>query len=179
MLALVVLSETPPRLVDLTRRRPRADQRSLADLAQRTLTTRLQSPDFAVSRSHSRGLSGAAAGRSGLRIGLDIEYADPSRPWPGIISQFGSRLQPDLDAHSACQAWTFVEAWYKAYGAYPDPLLVDATCSPGPEATPIPVADAWRWRFSLNDTFHICVVSEEPTPAPLLILPDLTDTPQR
>ena len=146
----------------VTARHSRAAQRALAD----KMTAKM-GPDWRLwSRSHSRGTVAIAAGNSPLtQLGVDVEYADPRRPWREIaaayLPEFHSRLGVDISA--LCRLWTFGEAYLKAFGSVPEPdLLRRVLHAPLPEDEPVAFADRRYWYSEiLPDDFWLTLVWEE------------------
>ncbi len=76
-----------------------------------------------TSHSHSRGTVAVAAGNPPLmRLGVDVEYIDPKRPWGEIAAVYlpDHAQAGEADPAALCRAWTFGEAWFKAFGSLPD-----------------------------------------------------------
>ena len=121
MATVLVLARTADAL---THRHSRAVQRALAAGAEAAAIARLGPPPAgAVNRSHSRGLAAVAAQRSPGPLGVDIEYADPSRPWSAILGRFLGREAGPVEPAAGAAVWTFIEAWYKATQDWPPPRL--------------------------------------------------------
>ncbi|WP_417514746.1 hypothetical protein [Minwuia sp.] len=97
--------------------------------SQRRVAARCQAilhglwPDSAnvtTSVSHSRGrvvVATTSHCRSGL--GIDIEYADPGRNWPGILDLLVPACGTASDCHHGALIWTAYEAFFKANGHFP------------------------------------------------------------
>jgi hypothetical protein len=73
------------------------------------------------SKSHSRDLVAAALAPAG-RVGIDVEYRAPGRR----IEQVAEHIMhaPAADADAAYRAFTFWEAYFKAFGEWPDRALL-------------------------------------------------------
>jgi hypothetical protein len=175
MLALVILAQSP-----LVARAPRAAQRLLADRAEAEARERLAGgPGTRVSRSHSRGVSGALAGDASVRLGLDIEFAGAARRWREIIASFADVVPPGADAVACCRAWTFIEAWYKAFGERPAPALVSA-CAAADLVLDRSIridrhgVAAWRRHLGLGGGFEACLVWTGAEVELDLFVPDLS-----
>jgi len=71
----------------------------------------------AASKAHARAISAAAVIGAG-RVGIDVEYLAPGRPI-GAIARFllGASVRDDAAAY---RAFTFHEAYFKAFGAAPE-----------------------------------------------------------
>lgn len=115
-------------------------------------------PAFNLSHSGSVGLLGVA---HGVRIGVDVEYAERGRAFSAIAKRFFSRAESaDLDAlpepeHPLAfyRAWTRKEAYLKAWGTgltFPsDRFTIHYTDGPGRlVATDMPGDDPAAWRFA-------------------------------
>lgn len=70
-----------------------------------------------TSVTHSRGWAAIAAPfDDGVRVGVDLEYADPNRNWDKVVSFLSPQAgAPDGDMHAAL-LWTGYEAMFKATG---------------------------------------------------------------
>jgi hypothetical protein len=118
-----------------------------------------------TSRSHSRGTIAVAAANSPItRLGVDVEYADPARPWRDIVAVFMSATAhiPE-DASSLCRVWTFGEAYRKAFDEIPAPeLLARIAATPPPDDEPIAISARRYWYSEpLRDNFWLSLVWEE------------------
>lgn len=104
-----------------TKRHPLKAQRSLADTAQSAAQEQLgTSPASAFSRTHCRGIAAAMLSKNIIPLGIDIEYADPRRNWPEILSVFCDNIAlSDYSIHALNRGWTYLEAYYKAFAQYP------------------------------------------------------------
>ncbi|MFC7290842.1 hypothetical protein [Hirschia litorea] len=96
-------------------------QRSLADTAQRTAQEQLGTiPAPSYSRTHCRGIAAAMLSKNIIPLGIDIEYADPRRNWPEILSVFCDNIAlSGYSIHALNRGWTYLEAYYKAFAQYP------------------------------------------------------------
>jgi hypothetical protein len=72
------------------------------------------------SKAHSRALAAAAVARA--RVGIDVEYRAPERR----IEEIASYLMGTSphDASAAYRVFTFREAYFKAFGDWPDKHLM-------------------------------------------------------
>jgi hypothetical protein len=108
------------RLDPVTKRHLRAEQRRVA--------SGITPPPGAglTSRSHSRGIVAVAAAQPPVtRLGVDVEYTDPARPWADIVAAYAPETaKAPLGIEDCCRLWTFGEAYFKAFGAVPDPALL-------------------------------------------------------
>ena len=121
MTTVLVLARTADAL---THRHSRAVQRTLAARAGEAALARLGvATAGAMNRSHSRGMAGVAVQLAPGLLGVDVEFADPSRPWSDILGRFLGREPGPVDAGAGATAWTFIEAWYKATQDWPPPPL--------------------------------------------------------
>ena len=124
------------RLEPATFRHARAAQRVATD----EIAAKLGSGWSLTSRSHSRGLVAVAVGNPPLlRLGIDIEYADPGRPWRDITALYMPGAAPGgLGPMEGCRLWTFGEAYFKAFAQTPAAdLLLRAARAPVHEDEPI------------------------------------------
>jgi phosphopantetheinyl transferase len=143
-------------------RHAKAAQRALAD----QMTDKI-GPDWRLwSRSHSRGTVAVAAGNPPLtRLGVDVEYADPRRPWREIAATYLPEFQsePGIDPSTLCRLWTFGEAHLKAFGSAPDAdVLRSVMQSPPPEDEPVAFASRCYWYSEpLPDGFWLTLAWEE------------------
>lgn len=97
-------------------RAPRAVQSAGAEAVLAALRAQNGGNEGVSSKAHARGLVAAAFSR-GDRVGIDVEYRAPGRPILAI-AQFlmGS---PARDEDAAYRAFTFREAYFKAWGDWP------------------------------------------------------------
>lgn len=146
-------------------RPPLARQRALADLAEASARDGLGSPALSWSRSHSRGLGAAVVSSAVSKLGLDLELADPARPWREVLDYLHEDLCGDVapTPQLGCSVWTLHEAWYKAFGAFAGAeILSQWLRAPPPlKETVALTADIHAWRARL-DEFEICLVWEGP-----------------
>lgn len=156
---------------DLPQRRPKSLQRQLAagpETAARARLLDLGADTVALNRSHSRGVAAVAVSASTGRLGVDVEYADPSRPWGKILAQFAGQDPGEVTPAAAAAAWTFIEAWYKAFQAWPPDGHVHIALAHGAGETSDPVELAgpdgpvWWTLASAAPGFPVSVVSECP-----------------
>jgi hypothetical protein len=89
-------------------------------LAELTARTPVLDPDKGVnsSISHSRGVVAAAITDSG-RIGIDVEYMCPRRDTRAILELFLGATAEPVSLQGFYRAWTFGEAYFKAFGSLP------------------------------------------------------------
>jgi phosphopantetheinyl transferase len=148
-----------------TARHAKASQR--AHVAQ--LKQKLGSGWRLASHSHSRGTVAAAVANAPItRLGFDVEYADPARPWREIAAVYlPVAADVDLGSSGFCRLWTFGEAYFKAFGEPPDgQLLLRVARIPdiAPDENDEPTAFAARRYFyseRLCDDFWLTLVWEE------------------
>lgn len=74
------------------------------------------------SKSHSRDLVAVALAEAG-RVGVDVEFCAPERPIEKIASHLGAPVE---DAASGYRVFTFWEAYFKAFGEWPEKALLRA-----------------------------------------------------
>jgi phosphopantetheinyl transferase len=72
------------------------------------------------SKAHSRAAAAVAVAADGP-IGIDIEYRDPERAIVDIARWLGVDT---ADARTAYRVFTFREAYFKAFGVWPEKLLL-------------------------------------------------------
>jgi phosphopantetheinyl transferase len=148
----------------ITARHSKASQRAVADQMTRKI-----GPDWRLwSRSHSRGTVAVAAGNSPLtRLGIDVEYADPKRPWGDIAEAYLPGFSPveNLTPSRACRLWTFGEAHLKAFGSVPAPdILTNVMRASISDDEPVRFGPGRYWYSeSLPDDFWLTLVWEEET----------------
>lgn len=148
-------------------------QRHWADLCQEAANSKfVQSDSIIFSRTHSRGMAGAVVSDETRNIGIDIEYQASNRNWPEILSVFSDYT--DLSAASTpslCLAWTFIEAYYKAFQRYPAPSLVLDVISESDLDIPIPIPSCKGWRFhrQLDNDFSLSIVWTGPKTQPQIL----------
>ncbi len=139
-------------------------QRRWTDIAQNAATSCLSKPERNnVSRSHCRGICGAAVIGADQLIGFDIEYTDPRRNWPAILSRFCD--DKDLTSSSAqalCKGWTYLEAYFKAFGTYPEPKeLLEVINAPNGETEGLTSTHfGWRYHMPIADEFFFTVLGQ-------------------
>ena len=154
----------------LTARRPLADQRADADKCMQRIRDALGAEDLR-SRSHSRGLAAATAASGPSALGLDAEYADSRRPWPAIIAHYAQAPRIEgAPVDALCRGWTFLEAWYKAFGAWPSSEQVCEAVGAQPES-PAPVSageDIYRFHMTPAPGFSATLVWKGPPDLPAL-----------
>ena len=118
------------------RRLPRAEQSAAA---QAVLNLLAPEGAAAASKSHARAMAAAGVAPAG-RIGVDVEYCASGRPIGAIAHYLLGR--PVADDAAAYRAFTFHEAYFKAFGAAPDADLAHAAAH-----APAPL---WRPRADLG-----------------------------
>ena len=89
-------------------------------LAELTARTHGLDPDKRVisSISHSRGIVVAAI-TDDARIGIDVEYMCPRRNTPAMLESFFGTTAEPVSLPGFYRAWTFGEAYFKAFGSLP------------------------------------------------------------
>ncbi|WP_300379142.1 hypothetical protein [Henriciella sp.] len=163
------------------KRHPRSRQRALADIAeeQASQAACLVGQQVRLSRTHSRGVSGAAISTTATCLGLDIEFEDEQRDWPGILGLFSPRLRkmpalmPDL-----VRTWTFLEAYYKAVGRYPEAGYVEAVAEPvTPSGSVLPLGgNMFLYHKVLTGGAHLSVVWCGEGRAPVILPEQVLDS---
>ncbi|MBI1359101.1 MAG: hypothetical protein GC155_02330 [Alphaproteobacteria bacterium] len=156
-LRYVVRWLTPP-----VARHPRAAQRALAA----DMRASLGAGWGLLSHSHSRGAVAVAAGNPPLtRLGVDLEYIDPKRPWRDIAAIYvpNGATAGEADASAVCRAWTFGEAYFKAFGAAPGPDILSRVFEAPPQDDEPACFASRRYWYSerLPDDFWLSLVWEE------------------
>ncbi len=155
---------------DVTRRLGRAEQRALADLAE----TQLVSLNGLTTRTHSRGLGAAARARitGPSQLGIDLEFADQNRNWNAILHKIAGDVRdvPGPTPSLACSIWTLAEAWYKAFGIWPEPAtLKPAALSSGPGQRVQEIAPSTFWfAQQVATNFQLSIVWEGPVIMPVV-----------
>ena len=106
----------------LAARHSRQVQRELAAAAFRRIEAVAGRAPALRSHSHSRGLAASAqlAKFQGAALGIDVEYQDAARNWQGILQLLVGTMACGLPDRRLCTLWTFVEAYFKAFGTRPD-----------------------------------------------------------
>jgi hypothetical protein len=99
-----------------------------------TLRQRAGVPEGPSSKSHSRDLVAVALAEIGC-VGIDVEFRTPERPIQQIAAHLGAAV---ADAASGYRVFTFWEAYFKAFGAWPDKGLLRAV---GESSEPFQQAD--------------------------------------
>lgn len=117
------------------------------------------------SRSHARGVIAVAVANPPVaRLGIDVELADPRRPWREIASVYLAEAETaGLGTEDFCRLWTFGEAYFKAFGEVPSAgLLVKVARAPLPDDEPFGFASRrWWWSEAVGDGFMLSLVWEE------------------
>ena len=149
------------RLAPATARYPRAAQRAAAE----EIVSKLGEGWLLTSRSHARGLAAVAVANTPVtRLGVDIEYADPARPWRDIAAFYLPGVtHAGLGPVEACRAWTFGEACFKAFGEPPaSELLARIARAPPHDDEPIAFQSRrWWWSEDAGEDFVLSLVWEE------------------
>ena len=126
------------------RRHPKSAQRLTASAIHAAL-----GPDWRLaSHSHSRGTVAVCVANPPITcLGVDVEYADPARPWREIAALYLPSAQTaDLDASAFCRLWTFGEAHFKAFGQVPPAgLLLDYARAPLCTDEPVAFGSRRHW----------------------------------
>jgi phosphopantetheinyl transferase len=127
------------------------------------LLCRLGGPQFrpnATSKSHSRAIVAAAAGQADqLSLGIDVEWVCENRPFNAILRFLVPSLTSDVDCQGFYRAWTFIEAYYKAFQEQPDPADVAAILTTSPDDKLLEVSGGvWLMQHRVADVFELCLV---------------------
>lgn len=115
------------------------------------------------SRSHSRTMVAAAVAQRGTttRLGIDIEYCDPARAFGDILRIYDPSRDPadPLTAETFYRCWTFIEAYYKAFGRHAEPGLVRRIASAPIDGQPIDLGGGIHAMHKAIDTgFRLALV---------------------
>lgn len=109
----------PPLRIKVPHRQQSIDaRRLLADLSARVLAQKPETERHS-SLSHSRSVVAAAIACQG-RVGIDIEYMCPRRDIHAILGMFLGPVDNTVAPAALYKAWTFGEAYFKAFGELPD-----------------------------------------------------------
>jgi hypothetical protein len=139
-------------------------QRSVQSSAAEELMSRLTSKMAitARSKSHSRTMIAVAAGDApDLRLGIDIEWKKPDRPFDAIAGLFVDVAGRTIGIDAFYRAWTFGEAYFKAFQRQAGAAELDQILDlPADSAGPIALgADGiWTWQRPLGDAFQMSLV---------------------
>lgn len=108
----------PPLCIRVPRRRQSAEvRRLLGDLSVRVPAPYPGSEEHS-SLSHSRCVAAAAIAQH-VRVGIDVEYMCPRRDTHGILEVFLGPIHKPVSPAAFYRAWTFGEAYFKAFGELP------------------------------------------------------------
>jgi 4'-phosphopantetheinyl transferase len=136
-----------------------------------------------TSKSHSRSLVAAAAGDAvSLKLGIDIEWKSQHRPFDAIMKSLVPGLTCRLDAAAFYRAWTFLEAYFKAFQELPDPADIEVVAASDVRNLPQPIGNgAWALHHSVLEAFELCLVWQSPDLCAVEFLPGgaMIDTPER
>ncbi len=108
----------PPLRVRVPHRRQSENARRL--LADISASAPEPWPEMGEHRSisHSRGVVAAAIAH-GARVGIDVEYMCPKRNTGAILEVFLGPMDKPVSRVAFYRAWTFGEAYFKAFGRLP------------------------------------------------------------
>jgi 4'-phosphopantetheinyl transferase len=117
-------------------------------------------PVQASSKSHSRAVVAAAVGNApALRLGIDVEWMSPHRPFAAIMRSFAPGISGTLDGDSFYRGWTFLEAYYKAFQQLPEPADIEAIVAAAANPEPQSVGNgAWVLHQTVFAAFKLCLV---------------------
>ncbi len=101
---------------------PRAQQSHAAAVLLADMRAQTGLAAGPCSKSHSRALAAAAVAISGS-LGVDVELADPARAITALARQLLGR-ESALSHWDFYRLWTFREAYFKAFGAFPGEALL-------------------------------------------------------
>jgi len=111
----------------LDTRLPRAAQSQAA----RALLDRITAgTHMAFSKSHSRtAVAVAASHNAGVSVGIDIEWMAPERPFTTVALGYLGTAAAGVAVSDFYRAWTFYEAFFKAFQRPPAPAAIEETLS--------------------------------------------------
>jgi hypothetical protein len=114
----------------------------------------------ATSKSHSRAVVAAAIGNtSSIRLGIDVEWMSPDRPFTAIMQAFVPSLLSPLDGDSFYRGWTFLEAYYKAFQQLPCPRDIEKFIAVEAKQTPHQIENgSWVQQQNVFESFKLCLV---------------------
>ncbi len=93
------------------------------------------------SKSHSRALVAAAVASAEVQaLGIDVEWMAPGRPFAAIMRSFAPSLPAAIDGEAFYRAWTFLEAYYKAFQRWPDENDIKQVLNKGASEGPWQIA---------------------------------------
>jgi hypothetical protein len=98
------------------------------------------------------------------RLGIDVEYADPGRPWRDIAAFYlPGAVAAGFGPGEACRLWTFGEAHFKAFGQAPSAdLLVRIAGTSLADDEPVSFQSRrWWWSEEVGEGFVLSLVWEE------------------
>lgn len=143
----------------LETRLPHAQQSSAAELVlDRLRKTGCQAGP--QSKSHSRtAVAAAIAETRQVRLGIDIEWMDKTRPFAAIASVFRTPLPQGLGPAQFYRGWTFYEAYYKAFQTYPDGTAIARVMADLVDGETLRVADeVYVMQRDVLNAFRLCLV---------------------
>lgn len=138
----------------------RVPHRIQSQTASALLALLLPGETSACSKSHSRALVAAAAGGApSLKLGIDIEWRSPRRPFTAIMQSLAPSISGPLDCASFYRGWTFLEAYYKAFQELPISFDIETILSAKAEQAPQSISNgAWVMHQSVSEAFELCLV---------------------
>jgi hypothetical protein len=114
----------------------------------------------ARSKSHSRTMIAVAVGDApGLRLGIDVEWKKPDRPFEAIAGLYLDVAGASIGADAFYRAWTFGEAYFKAFQKDPGPSALRQILARS-SADPVRLgADGpWVYQRPLGDDYQMTLV---------------------
>lgn len=145
--------------VDSGQRLPRAQQSAGAARLLDGLTEGAFHP-VAVTKSHSRtGLAAASGNAPGLRLGIDIEWMAPDRPFDAIAQSFLPIASAPIGMAEFYRGWTFFEAYFKAFQRFPRAELVAEIATRASDDRVHALVDkVWMLQRRVLENFQLCLV---------------------
>lgn len=143
----------PPLCVRVPRRRQSAEvRRLLGDLSARVPAPRPKTEERS-SVSHSRCIAAAAIAHHVL-VGIDVEYMCPRRDMHAILEVFLGPMDKPVSPAAFYRAWTFGEAYFKAFGELPGAQSLGRVIEHH--------ADAGLYRVDRSETTAVGVLHSKP-----------------
>jgi hypothetical protein len=174
MTTVLVMSRTAG---ELSRRLPKEAQRKLALAAETFGRERFSGESVAaMTKSHSRGMAAVVLSSGAGALGVDVEFADPGRPWGAILGRFVGGDPGPVEPLTGAAVWTFIEGWYKAFQDWPPAGLTGmalAAARDGGCGT-VALRDAWWWTGLAAEGFPVSVVSTAPVDLERIDLPPIS-----
>ena len=114
----------------------------------------------ATSKSHSRAAVAAAMGNAAsLKLGIDVEWMSPDRPFAAIMHAFAPSLTGPLDRDCFYRGWTFLEAYFKAFQELPNARAIAEIVTADAKPIPLQIGDGvWVRHDNVFEVFKLCLV---------------------